>query len=118
MMPNPKRISSVSVLLECGLKYMVVQLVFNGTVGAQFYDWIVVGVNNNDKCRLKGNGQTQYIIEIPVIDDPCGTKMVCDCARPKQSSVLMCSNCFADSGENVRECDKNRPESKDHSEGR
>lgn len=64
------------VLLECGPQMMNVKMFFNRTIFRQFSDWIVVGLNNRIECRQQGNGDLQYVIEIPLTTEPCGTKMV------------------------------------------
>uniref|UniRef100_A0A915KGQ6 Uncharacterized protein n=1 Tax=Romanomermis culicivorax TaxID=13658 RepID=A0A915KGQ6_ROMCU len=42
----------------------------------QFFDWIVVGLNNRDECRQRGNGDLQYLIDIPVNTEPCATRII------------------------------------------
>lgn len=55
---------------------MNVKLFFNRTLLPTFGDWIVVGLNNRIECRQKGNGDLQYVVDIPLVTEPCGTKMV------------------------------------------
>ena len=55
---------------------MKVHLTFNQSQVTSFDDWIVVGTNNDEQCHHRGRGERSFIIEIPLINDPCGTKMV------------------------------------------
>uniref|UniRef100_A0A915L6V0 ZP domain-containing protein n=1 Tax=Romanomermis culicivorax TaxID=13658 RepID=A0A915L6V0_ROMCU len=68
------------VELDCGPKMMTVKLLFDREKIHQFLDWILVG-NTKDgltspECKLKGTGDLQYLIEMPVMSGPCGTKAI------------------------------------------
>lgn len=41
-----------------------------------FRDWMVVGSNQRDECRIQGNGGTTYAIAIQTVGGPCMTRMV------------------------------------------
>lgn len=65
-----------AVLLSCGPSMMRVALEFNETTTSAFTDFIIVGRNGDPLCELRGNGSIKYSIEIPLLNDPCGTRMV------------------------------------------
>jgi len=65
--------------LKCSSKLMTAKLTFGGQNIDRFDEWILVGptLNHvNPDCKLQGTGDLQYLIEIPVSAEPCGTKMV------------------------------------------
>ncbi|VDM09518.1 unnamed protein product [Wuchereria bancrofti] len=67
----------VNVTPICEQQSIKVILKFNGNdwPAGQFEDWIIVGTNNRAECRLKGNGELHYVIELAVFNDPCQTEM-------------------------------------------
>lgn len=62
----------------CEQQSIKVTLTFNDHEWSEdgFMDWIVVGTNNRAECRLKGNGELKYAIELAIFNDPCQTQMV------------------------------------------
>ncbi|VDK51861.1 unnamed protein product [Anisakis simplex] len=67
----------MELIPACGNQVIKIHLSFNEVFAknGRFDDWIVVGTNNRAECRLKGNGELDYVIEIAVFNDTCGTQM-------------------------------------------
>jgi hypothetical protein len=65
-----------AVVPECSNQYMIVHMKFDPSRTAAFSDWLIVGTNNHPACAHQGRGELEYVIEIPLINDPCGTRMV------------------------------------------
>ncbi|KRX61272.1 hypothetical protein T09_12302, partial [Trichinella sp. T9] len=63
----------IQVNLECQSRLMAIHIRFNSSITPWFTDWIVVGDSNRPECRIKGDGSLEYLIEIPLHGDQCGT---------------------------------------------
>uniref|UniRef100_A0A914HST1 Uncharacterized protein n=1 Tax=Globodera rostochiensis TaxID=31243 RepID=A0A914HST1_GLORO len=67
----------VKITLECAQEQMTLHVQLNESFlpNGRFTDWIIVGTTTRPECRLKGNGEFRYIVQIAVLKDPCATKM-------------------------------------------
>lgn len=63
---------------KCGNQVISVDVAIDpDTVpGGRFTDWIIVGVTGKPQCRQRGNGETHYMVEVAIFNDPCDTQMV------------------------------------------
>uniref|UniRef100_A0A915MWL4 ZP domain-containing protein n=1 Tax=Meloidogyne javanica TaxID=6303 RepID=A0A915MWL4_MELJA len=66
------------VKTECGPKMITLNINFNQKMypEGQFHEWIIVGNTMRTECRLKGNGELRYVVQIALPNDPCATRMV------------------------------------------
>ncbi|KAI3415637.1 hypothetical protein GPALN_005234 [Globodera pallida] len=65
------------ITTECAQEQMTLHVQLNESFlpSGRFTDWIIVGTTTRPECRLKGNGELRYIVQIAVLKDPCATKM-------------------------------------------
>ncbi|KAL3091709.1 hypothetical protein niasHT_024291 [Heterodera trifolii] len=68
----------VKIMAECANEQMTLHVQFNEDTlqNGRFTDWIIVGMTTRPECRLKGNGELRYIVQIAVLKDPCATKLM------------------------------------------
>ncbi|KAL7070450.1 hypothetical protein ACQ4LE_010442 [Meloidogyne hapla] len=70
--------NKVKITTECGPKMITLNIHFNEKMfpDGQFHEWIIVGNTMSTDCRLKGNGEMRYVVQIILPNDPCATKMI------------------------------------------
>ncbi|CAK5120031.1 unnamed protein product [Meloidogyne enterolobii] len=68
----------VKISAECGPKMITLNIHFNQKMypEGQFHEWIIVGNTMRTECRLKGNGELRYVVQIALPNDPCATRMI------------------------------------------
>nr|CAD2182166.1 unnamed protein product [Meloidogyne enterolobii] len=68
----------VKISAECGPKMITLNINFNQKMypEGQFHEWIIVGNTMRTECRLKGNGELRYVVQIALPNDPCATRMI------------------------------------------
>uniref|UniRef100_A0A5S6Q4M8 ZP domain-containing protein n=1 Tax=Trichuris muris TaxID=70415 RepID=A0A5S6Q4M8_TRIMR len=63
----------IQVSLDCQQRMMAIHIRFNSSITPWFTNWIVVGDGSRPECRIKGDGSLEYLIEVPLHGNQCGT---------------------------------------------
>ncbi|VDP05524.1 unnamed protein product [Soboliphyme baturini] len=92
----------VQVFLDCGSQYITINLKFNSSYTPWFNDWILVGNSDRPACRIKGDGGLNYLIEVPIFNDPCGLQRPNTNTFETVLSITRLPNVILDGDETVK----------------